>query len=262
MKMTGNIILITGGTSGIGRALAVEFHKLGNQVIVAGRRKELLDSVVAENPGMKSLMLDVRDTATLKNFVTQIASQFPKLNGLFNVAGIAQLENLNISPFDLNVAEATVETNLMAPIRLTAALLPLLKSQPESTIMNVTSGLAFLPLAIAPTYCATKAALHSYTESLRYQLKDSPVQVLELIPPYVATELMGEHQTRDPHAMPLGEYIAEVMEILKTRPQAQEICVKRVNSLRLAAEQGQEKYQRQFIELNFFLARLANDTKH
>jgi uncharacterized oxidoreductase len=250
MQMGSNTILVTGGGSGIGRALAEAFHKLGNHVIIAGRRKALLDSVVAENPGMKSAIVDVQDSAKLKAFAAQIAEKFPSLNVLINNAGILKAENLNKTPADLTDAEAIIETNLLGPIRLTASLLPLLKKQTRSTVMTVSSGLAFLPLAMAPTYCATKAAIHSYTESLRYQLKDTAVEVLELVPPYVATELGGAHQAKDPHAMPLVEFITEVMEILQTQPKAKEICVKRVYPLRFAAEQGQTKYEEQFRSFN------------
>jgi len=250
MQMAGNTILITGGSSGIGRALAEAFHKLGNQVIIAGRRKALLDSVSVQNSGMKSTVLDVQDSANLNDFTAQIAKDFPSLNVLINNAGIMRPENLNRVPADLTDAEAIIETNLLAPIRLTASLLPLLKKQPRSTIMTVSSGLAFLPMAITPTYCATKAAIHSYTQSLRYQLKDTGVEVLELIPPYVATDLMGARQANDPRAMPLAEFIAEVMQILQTRPEAKEICVKRVYPLRFTAEQGQAKYEDQFLGFN------------
>src|SRR4029079_8327311 len=134
---------------------------------------------------------------------------------------------------------AMVTTNFLGPIRLTAALLPLLRKQPRATVMNVSSGLAFVPLAMTPTYCATKAAVHSYTQSLRYQLKETAVEVLELIPPYVATTLMGEAQAKHPRVMRLHEFISEVMHILKTQPAAREICVQRVDPLRFAAEGGQ-----------------------
>src|ERR1700731_1768907 len=220
MQMTRNTILITGGTSGIGRALAEAFHKLGNQVIIAGRRKALLGSVTAANPGMKSAVLNVQDSAKLKAFAAQITEDFPSLNVLINNAGIARPENLSKTPADLTDAEAIIETNLLAPLRLTASLLPLLKKQPRSTIMMVSSGLAFLPLAMTPTYCATKAAIHSYTQSLRYQLRGTSVQVFEIIPPYVQTELMGPSQVSDPKAMPLEDFIAETLNILKTSPEA------------------------------------------
>ncbi len=180
MQLTGNTILITGGGSGIGRALAEAFHKLGNQVVIAGRRKAVLDSVTAGNPGMQAILLDVQDSARLKDYTTQIADQFPSLNVLINNAGIMKVENLNKTPVDLTDAEATIETNLLAPIRLTASLLPLLKRQSRSTVMTVTSGLAFLPLAMAPNYCATKAAIHSYTEWILL-LKSSSPMMFELM---------------------------------------------------------------------------------
>ena len=143
-----------------------------------------------------------------------------------------------------------VETNLLAPLRLTAALLPHLRKQPRSTVITVSSGLAFVPLALTPTYCATKAAIHSWTQSLRYQLRETNVEVLELAPPYVQTELMGPQQTQDPRAMPLADFIAEVMEILRTQPDANEILVKRVFPLRFAAEKGQAAYEEFFKTLN------------
>jgi uncharacterized oxidoreductase len=135
--------------------------------------------------------------------------------------------------------EAIVATNLLGPFRLTAALLPLLRRQPRSAILNVSSGLAFVPLAQTPTYCATKAALHSYTQSLRYQLKGSTTEVLELVPPYVATDLMNG--AKDPRAMPLDTFITEVMHILKTLPHATEICVENVKRLRFAAQTGKDE---------------------
>jgi uncharacterized oxidoreductase len=238
MQITGNTILITGGGSGIGRALAEAFHRLDNHVIITGRRQELLQAVTAANPGMKSLALDVRDPAKLKSFTVHAAAQFPKLNVLINNAGIMKTEDLKKTPIDLTDVEATIETNLLAPIRLTAALLPLLRAQSHAAVVTVSSGLAFLPLAMTPTYCATKAAIHSYTQSLRHQLRDTSVQVIELIPPYVQTELMGPRQAGDPNAMPLKDFIAETMKILETSPQSTEICVERVKPLRFAEANG------------------------
>ena len=216
MKLTGNTILITGGGSGIGRGLAEQLHKLGNQIIIAGRRKQALDETVAANPGMKSLLLDIEDPADIQTFALQTAAEFPALNVLVNNAGIMRPENLLAQHLDLADAEATIKTNLLGPIRLTATLLPHLQKQSSAVIVNVSSGLAFLPLALTPTYCATKAAIHSYTESLRYQLRATQIEVLELIPPYVATRLMDGAD--DPRAMPLDQFIAEVMQILKTQP--------------------------------------------
>jgi uncharacterized oxidoreductase len=250
MDMTGNTILITGGGSGIGKALAEQFHTLGNQVVIAGRRREALDSVTAANPGMKSALVDVQDPAALDAFAARIAAEYPSLNILINNAGIMKPENLKDPSESFAVAEVTVATNLLAPMRLTKALLPVLLKQPRAAVMNVSSGLAFLPLAMTPTYCATKAGVHSYSQSLRYQLKDTAVQVIELAPPYVATELMGAEQAKDSRAMPLAEFIAEVMEILRTRPDATEILVQHVYPLRFAAEQGQAKYEEFFQVFN------------
>jgi uncharacterized oxidoreductase len=236
MQPSHNTILITGGGSGIGRALAEAFHAIGNQVIIAGRRKEVLDEVIAANPGMKAAILDIENADAISVFADKVKRDYPALNVIINNAGIMRPERLQEGA--LTDAEAMITTNLLGPIRLTAALLPQLLSQPHPTIMTVSSGLAFLPLAITPTYSATKAAIHSYTQSLRYQLKDTAVQVLELIPPYVQTELMGQGQASDPNAMPLKDFITEVMNILKTSPDATEICVERVKPLRFAEANG------------------------
>ena len=245
MNLTGNTILITGGGSGIGRGLAQELHALGNLVVIAGRRRQALEETTAANPGMKSLTLDIEDPAAIRAFAAQVATEFPALNVLINNAGIMRAEDL-LEQKDLTDAEAIVTTNLLGPIRLTAALLPHLQKQSRAAIVNVSSGLAFLPLALTPTYCATKAAIHSYTESLRYQLRATPIEVIELIPPYVATHLMNGAD--DPHAMPLDQFIAEVMEILKTQPTPAEICVEAVKGLRFSAASG--KYGVIFAGLN------------
>ena len=250
MKTTGNTILITGGASGIGRGLAQAFHALGNHVIIAGRRKQALHQTTAANPGITSLVLDIQDASNIRSFAAELAARYPALNVLINNAGIMRTEKLLAQQEALADAEAIVATNLLGPIRLTAALLPLLQKQPRSVIMNVSSGLAFVPIAPTPTYCATKAAIHSYTQSLRYQLQGSTIEVLELIPPYVATDLLDG--ANDPRAMPLKDFIAEVMEILETQPAAAEICVENVRRLRLAAESGH--YDSIFQGLNKALA--------
>lgn len=236
MQMSNNTILITGGGSGIGRGLAEAFQALGNQVIIAGRRKQLLDETTAANPGMKAEVLDIENADSIQSFAARMAKDYPNLNSVIHNAGIMRTEDLHSGR--VADAEAMVTTNLLGPIRLTAALMPQLLGQPRAAIMTVSSGLAFAPLAMTPTYCATKAAIHSYTQSLRYQLRNTAVQVLELIPPYVQTELMGAGQASDPRAMPLDEFIAETINILKSSPDATEICVGRVKPLRDATNNG------------------------
>ena len=186
MQISGNTILITGGGSGIGRGLAEAFEAEGNQVIIAGRRKEMLDATIAATPAMRSAVLDIESGDAVQSFAEQMKRDFPALNVVIHMAGIMRPEA--IQEGKTADAEAIVATNLLGPIRLNAALLPQLLAQPKATVMTVSSGLAFLPLAMTPTYCATKAAIHSYTQSLRYQLKSTHVEVLELIPPYVQTD--------------------------------------------------------------------------
>lgn len=244
-----NTILITGGGSGLGRGLAEAFHKLGNTVVIAGRRRDVLEAVTAANPGMQYEVVDVQQTAGLKGFADGLVAKYPELNVLINMAGIMKPENLN-EVADPSVVDDTIAINLTAPMHLTAALLPHLKQQARATVMTVTSGLAFMPLAMTPTYCATKAALHSWTLSLRYQLKGTSVEVLELAPPYVQTELMGAHQASDPRAMPLDAFIAEVMEILTNQPESVEILVKNVYPLRFAGDFNREKFDGFFGQFN------------
>ena len=250
MENTHNTILITGGGTGIGRALAEAFHALGNQVIISGRTHKSLEETVAANPGMRFLTVDMTDAAGIRDFADRLGREFPALNVVVHNAGVMRPEKLLAQPEELADAEAMVATNVLGPIRLTAALLPLLQKQARATLMTVSSGLAFVPLALTPTYCATKAAIHSYTQSLRYQLKETNVQVVELIPPYVQTHLMGERQANDARAMPLAEFIAEVMSILQTQPDATEVKVGRVQAQRTAGEGGQEKYHEFFLKFN------------
>lgn len=250
MQTSGNTILITGGGSGIGRGLAESLQAAGNQVIIAGRRQSALDATTQANPGMQSIALDIEKADGIQRFAAQVVERFPRLNVLINNAGIMRAENLKAEPVDLSAAEAIIATNLLGPIRLTAALLPHLKQQASATVINVSSGLAFVPLVLTPTYNATKAALHSYTQSLRYQLRSTRVEVLEIIPPYVQTELMNGAE--DPRAMPLKDFLAETMSILGQQPTPPEICVERVKGLRFAAESG--KYDATFNGLNAMMA--------
>ena len=249
MKSTGNTILVTGGGSGIGRAYAEAFLKLGNRVIIAGRRKQILDEVVAANPGMESAVLDVEDGASIKPSAEALVKRFPKLNAVLHSAGIMRPENL-LSGDDLATAEATISTNLLGTIRLTTALLPEILKQPDGAVLTISSGLAFTPLHLTPTYCATKAAIHSFSQSLRYQLRNSKVSVIEIIPPYVQTALMGQAQAEDPRAMPLADFISETMNIIQTQPDVAEVIVEKVKFLRFAEQGGPEKYNAFFKSFN------------
>ena len=245
MDLTENTILITGGGSGIGRGLAEAFHKLGNKVIIAGRRADVLAEVVAANPGIDSVVLDIEDAASLPGFAETVTRAHPSLNVLINNAGIMRAENVLAEPYDLTDAEATVAINFLGPIRLTAALLPHLKAQPKAAVLNVSSGLAFVPLAMTPTYSATKAALHSWSQSLRHQLRATSIEVIEIAPPAVATDLMPRSRS-NPMAQQLDDYIAEVMDLLaKGTP---EILVERVKRLREAESSGH--YEGVFAALN------------
>ncbi|RYE02703.1 MAG: SDR family NAD(P)-dependent oxidoreductase [Sphingomonadales bacterium] len=245
MNMTGNTILITGGGSGIGRGLAEALHARGNKVIIAGRRAALLEQVAAANPGMATAVLDVSDAADITRFAKEILAAHPSLNVVIHNAGIMGPEVLTAPDYDLAYSELTVATNILGPLRLNAALLPHLLAQAKATVVTVTSGLAFVPLAITPTYSATKAALHSWTESLRHQLRDTNVEVIEIAPPGVQTDLMPGH-AENPAWMPLDAFIAETMEQFDAG--ARENLVANVKPLRFAEAQG--KYAEVFAALN------------
>ena len=236
MNISGNTVLITGGGTGIGRALAEQLHAHDNQVIITGRRQAALDEVTAANRGMKSIVLDCDDAAAIHALAKRLTTEQPRLNVLVNNAGIMRVEKLLEQPDDLADAVAIVTTNLLGPIRLTQAFLPLLRRQPRSTIVTVSSGLAFVPLTLTPTYNATKAAIHSFTEALRVQVAGTAIQVIELIPPAVRTTLMGQQDSEQ--AMPLEEFLTETMALLRTRPDAKEILVENVKFLRSAATDG------------------------
>lgn len=235
MKTTGNTILITGGGSGIGRELALRFNDLGNTVIVAGRRMEALEETIAGRPGMHAMTLDVEDPGAIAGFARRAIAEHSGLNVLINNAGIMRREDLTRTR-DLHDAEQTVVANLLGPIRLTNALTDHLVSQPDPAIVNVSSGLAFVPLSGTPTYNATKAAIHSYTVSLREQLKGR-VEIIELAPPAVRTELTPGQSTREGY-MPLEDFINETMALFQQQPTPREILVERVSFLRWAERDG------------------------
>jgi uncharacterized oxidoreductase len=231
MKSTGNTILITGGGTGIGRALAHRFANQGNTVIVTGRTQESLDEAIAGRDTMVAYTLDMTDADAIRTFAQEVVEQHPALNVVINNAGIMRFEDVTQAR-DLADAEATVVTNLLGPIRLTDALTAHLVAEADAAIINVTSGLAFVPLTSTPTYSATKAGLHSYTVSLRHQL-EGKVEVIELVPPAVQTDLTPGQATREGY-LPLDSFIDEVMALLAQSPPPAEILVERVKFLRNA----------------------------
>jgi uncharacterized oxidoreductase len=217
MKMHSNTIFITGGTSGIGQGLAEAFHRLGNQVIISGRREDRLKNICAVNPGMRNFALDVTDLDSIRNTARKVIEEFPGLNCVFNNSGMQRRHDFAAGkPIEDAAMLAEIQTNLIGLIRVSAEFLPQLKNKQNSTLLNVSSGLAFVPLSVFPVYCATKAAVHSFSLSLRHQLRNSRVKVIELVPPYVATELGGGSQAPAgaPHQMPLETFVAETMKEL------------------------------------------------
>jgi uncharacterized oxidoreductase len=235
MNISGNTIFIPGGTSGLGLGLALRLQAKGNTVIIAGRRTELLESISAENPRIESIALDMTDPEAIVRVAREVQQRWPATNVLITMAGIMLPEDLRSGDF-LATAESTVVTNLLGPIRLIAAFTEFLAAQPDATIMTVSSGLASVPLPVTPTYNATKAAIHSFSESLRVQLAGTSVKVVELVPPAVRTDLMG--QTTVESAMPLEEFLEETMTLIETQPDAHEILVERVKFLRNATIEG------------------------
>lgn len=239
MRINGNTIFIPGATSGLGLALALRLQGAGNKVIVGGRRTELLQQIAAQHPGIDTIRIDTTDASSIAAAAADVIARHPDLNVLVPMAGIMRVEDWTTPGSFLQTAEATVTTNLLGPIRLISAFIEHLLAQPDATIMTVSSGLAFAPLRVTPTYNATKAAIHLLSESLRLQFAGTSVRVVELVPPSVQTELMPGHQD-DPSAMPLDEYIDETMTILETQPDATEVLVERVKFLRYGEVRGDQ----------------------
>jgi len=235
--MSGNTIFIPGSTSGIGLALAVALFQKGNEVIIGGRRAELLARIATEHPGIDTVQLDTADAASIQDAAKEVLAKHPDLNVLIPMAGIMRAEDWQQPSTFLASAEDVITTNVLGPIRLIAAFIEHLRSQPDATIITVSSGLAFTPLAVTPSYNASKAAIHMLSESIRLQYAGSGVKVVELVPPSVRTELMPGQES-SPVAMPLEDFIAEAMSLLETQPDAKEIQVERVKFLRHGEARG------------------------
>ncbi|MGI5232077.1 SDR family oxidoreductase [Actinoallomurus sp. CA-142502] len=237
MNISGNTIFIPGSTSGIGLALALELQAKGNTVIVGGRRTELLERIAAEHPGIDTVRIDTADAASIESAAKEVLARHPDLNVLVTMAGIMKIEDWHRPESFLASAESVVTTNVLGPIRLIAAFVEHLRARPDATIVTVSSGLAFTPLKVTPSYNASKAAIHMLSESIRLQLADTSVKVVELVPPSVRTALLPGQESSE-FAMPLEEFVAEVVALLETEPDAKEIQVERVKFLRYGEARG------------------------
>lgn len=230
-------ILITGGNSGIGRGIAEALASRGAKIIITGRNAVTLRDVLDANPCMQGYELDVSDAGAVATFATRVTAEHPELNAVIHNAGIMVIEDVLAERYDLDVVERTIATNLLAPIRLTAALMPHFKKKQEAAIVTVSSGLAFVPRANAPAYSSSKAAIHSWTQSLRHELRNTGISVIELAPPLVATDLTPG-QSANPRAMPLNEFVTEAVEILCASETPKEVLVQRVMPQRMAEQTG------------------------
>lgn len=236
MDISGNTVFIPGATSGIGLALALRLQAAGNTVVIGGRRAELLERLAAEH-GLLGVRIDTADPASISAAAEQVLADHPDLNVLVTMAGIMTSEDWRTPQGFLATAEATVTTNVLGPIRLIAAFIEHLRAQPDATVVTVSSGLAFAPLRVTPTYNASKAFIHMLSESVRLQLAGTSVKVVELVPPAVRTALMPGQEDNET-AMPLDAYADEVMTILRAEPDAREVLVERVGFLRFGEARG------------------------
>ena len=231
MKHSHNTIIVTGGGSGIGRELARRWQADGNTVIVAGRNMKHLRETIGDLDTMYAYELDMTSEESIEAFAKTIVEKHPETNVLVNNAGIMGFENITARR-DMRHAENVINTNVLGPIRLINALIDHLRSVNNAAVVNVSSGLAFVPFPISPTYSASKAAIHSYTESLRRQL-EGKVEVIEIAPPGVRTDL-NPGQSENEEYMPLDAFIDEVMTLLQQDPTPSEILVEKVKPLRFA----------------------------
>jgi short-subunit dehydrogenase involved in D-alanine esterification of teichoic acids len=237
MNISGNTIFIPGATSGIGLALAVELHAKGNTVIVGGRRAKLLERIATEHPGLDTVQIDTADPAGIEVSAKQVLAKHPELNVLVAMAGIMHIEDWHQPESFLASAESTITTNVLGPIRLIGAFIEHLQTRPDATIITVSSGLAFAPLGVTPSYNASKAAIHMLSESIRLQLADTAVKVIELVPPAVRTALLPGQVDSDA-AMPPDDFVAQVVALLDEQPDAKEIQVEQVKFLRYGEARG------------------------
>ncbi|MDO3682779.1 SDR family oxidoreductase [Micromonospora sp. C28ISP2-4] len=238
MDISGNTIFIPGATSGIGLALALALRERGNTVIIGGRRTELLDEIAAADPGLDTVTIDTADPASIAAAADRVLAKHPDLNVLVTMAGVMRIEDWRSPDTFLASAEEVVTTNVLGPIRLIAAFVEHLRQRGDATIVTVSSGLAFVPLRVTPSYNASKAAVHMLSESIRLNLAGTGVRVLELVPPAVRTGLLPGHESNEV-AMPLDEFVSEVMALLEAQPDATEIQVERVKFLRHAEARGE-----------------------
>ena len=245
MQIDSSTVFIPGATSGIGLGLALRLRAAGSTVIVGGRRTERLEAIAAEHPGIGTVEIDTADPASILRARDEVVARYPELDAVVLMAGIMEAEEFK-DPASLEIAERTVVTNLLGPIRLVHAFLPQLLSREAATIVTVSSGLASVPLAVTPTYNATKAAVHSLSETLRVQLETTGVRVVELVPPATQTDLMGLKD--NPTALPLEDFLDEVVGILETQPEVAEVLVERVKWQRHAEREG--RYDEVFAALS------------
>ena len=237
MNISGNTIFIPGSTSGIGLSLARALRARGNTVVVGGRRKDLLDQIAADDPGIDTVLIDTTDPGSIESAARLVLDRHPDLNVLVAMAGIMRVEDWHKPGSFLASAESVITTNVLGPVRLIAAFIEHLQTRPDATIVTVSSGLAFTPLAATPSYNASKAAIHMLSESVRLQLADTTVKVVELVPPSVRTGLLPGQEDSEV-AMPLDEFVTEVMALLEGQPDAKEIQVERVKFLRYGEARG------------------------
>ncbi len=218
MELTGNTIVITGGTSGIGRELVQRLMERGNRVVTCGRRKDRLDELASRHAGLATFACDVTDEAQRRDFADWVRREHPSVNVLINNAGIQLLADLT-KPVDVARVRDEVETNLVAPVHFASLFTPMLSGKPRAAIVNISSGLAFCPLAFLPVYCATKAAVHSLSLSLRRQVRDLGISVFEVAPPAVDSELGRERWSRagatSHGGMPVPQFVAAMLSALE-----------------------------------------------